>query len=75
MLGRPVDQISLLNLLEVVEGPVVGYLPPDNLLSNDTQVKLRETLENAAASVRVELDRLTLARLISSPRVPLSHSP
>lgn len=58
------EQISLLSLIEAVEGPVVGCVPASRVLSDDTQIKLRETLDAVAESTRKVLHRLTLARLL-----------
>jgi Rrf2 family protein len=70
---RPAD-ISLLDLIEAIEGPVVGGLTAGNVLSENIQVTVRVILENIAESTRSHLDRITLADLLQSPAESLQAS-
>jgi Rrf2 family protein len=65
-LERRPEEISLLDLIEAIEGPVVGSVPQSQTLSEQTQAKLREALNNAAAATRAELSRVTLAQLLTA---------
>jgi Rrf2 family transcriptional regulator, cysteine metabolism repressor len=63
-LERRPEDISLLDLIEAIEGPVVGSVPQSQTLAEQTQVKLRDALNRAAAATRSELSRVTLAHLL-----------
>ncbi len=64
MLNRRPEQITLYNLVEAVEGPLVGSISACQVLSEHTKDKVRIALDNVAAVTRTELNRLTLAQLL-----------
>jgi Rrf2 family transcriptional regulator, cysteine metabolism repressor len=66
-LARLPEDISLLNLVEAVEGPVVGSFASNKVLSSGTHVQVLQALNNAADSTRTELSRLSMAQLLASP--------
>jgi Rrf2 family protein len=70
-LHRKPEDVSLLNLIEAVEGPIVACVPASQFLTDDTQTKVRQALHNAATATRAELSRLTLKQLLESPDVQL----
>ena len=66
-LQRPCEDVSLLNLIEAVDGPVTACVPGHQILSGDIQEMLGETLNDAAEAKRIELHKLTIVRLLRSP--------
>ena len=68
---RPVD-ITLLDLIEAIEGPVTGCLTAGNVLSEDIQTTVRVILDDIAESTRSQLEQITLADLLQSPTEPLA---
>ena len=63
-LGRAASEISLLELIEAIEGPMKAELPESHFLPPDALELLRETLERGVAALRTELQALKLSHLL-----------
>jgi Rrf2 family protein len=66
-LGRSAAEISLLDLIEAIEGPLVAGLPESQSLPPAAFATLRATLDRATASLRNELQALKLSHLLPKP--------
>jgi len=64
MLQRAPEEISLLDLIEAIEGPLVSSVPATPSLAEETIAKLQQALNDAAAAKRFELSRVSLADLL-----------
>lgn len=62
-LSREPEQISLLDIIEAVDGPVSFDLPG----AEDANPRLQEELRNVSGRVRQELDALKLSSLLPHP--------
>lgn len=67
-LERSPEDISLLDLVEAIEGPVVASLPRTQSLALHTQARLRDALNRVAEATRAELKRTKLSHLLPEPR-------
>ena len=75
MLERRPEEITLLDLIEAIEGPLVGGVPPSQALAAQTQAKLQAAMNQVAETLRAELRKITLAHLlpaVSAPTDPTS---
>lgn len=68
-LVRPADQISLLEVIEAIEGPYDASLDVAEGLSEDSQHKLRDALGSVTASTRRQLESIKLSQLLKPPAV------
>jgi Rrf2 family protein len=64
VLERNPDDISLLDVIEAVDGPVVASLPVHEGLSEDASKKLRCVMANVTELARNELGSIKLAHLL-----------
>ena len=64
-LKRSVQEITLLSLIEAVEGPICGHIPTGVSLSETVQANLRRICEEIAAATRLKLAAVTLADLVN----------
>ena len=62
-LARDLQQISLLDMIEAIDGPVLLELPPDSLQRDSMQ----HALSSASAGIRRELASITLDQLAARP--------
>jgi DNA-binding IscR family transcriptional regulator len=62
-LARPLGDISLLELIEGVDGPLIGSAPDDVRLPEESQRVLQALCEDIAAVVRARLSRVMVADL------------
>ncbi len=67
MLRRRPEDISLLDLFEAIEGPLVASVPSSGSLSEYTIVKLQKALNDVTMAQRNELSHVCLADLLSGP--------
>ncbi len=67
-LTRPIGRISLLDLIEAVEGPMVPEEKLSGGLPNAAQRKLREALKEITATSREQLQAIKLSQLLPPPR-------
>jgi Rrf2 family protein len=66
-LGRSANEISLLDLIEAIEGPLVAGLPETQSLPPAAVATLRQTLDRAVNALRTELQALKLSDLLPKP--------
>lgn len=65
-LGRNAKDISILDVIEAVGGPVSSTLPFDGGVPPESKEKLERTFDNIATYTRRELEAIKLADLIPS---------
>ena len=65
---RPADQISLLEVIEAIEGPYDATLEVGgDGLTEDSQNKLRDALSHVTNTTRKQLEAIKLAQLLKPP--------
>ncbi len=66
-LARPADQITVADVLRAVEGPLANVqgIPPDRVTYEGSALALRDVWVAVRASLRVVLERVTLAEVAS----------
>jgi len=62
-LARPASQISLLQILEAIDGPLTAELPPLECIPQGIQIYLREKLRRIASTTRRHLGEVLLVDL------------
>ena len=67
VLDRLPEEISLLELIEAIDGPLNSTIPASEGLPKDSQDSLREALEEVTASAREQLAGVKLAQLMIPP--------
>jgi Rrf2 family protein len=67
-LARTPQGISLLEIIEAIEGPLASTIPACDGLPADCHAKLEEALAEVTGGVRRELASITLAHLLVPPR-------
>jgi Rrf2 family protein len=65
-LRRPPNRISLLELIEAIDGPLVPAMAPGDALPDYCRPKIERALADVAERVREELAAITLADLLPS---------
>jgi Rrf2 family protein len=75
LLQRRPEDISLLDLIEAIEGPLVGSVPTSPSLSEPTLTKLRKVMDDVAAAKRDLLSRVTMADLLPMAAVDEPAAP
>ena len=71
-LSRPADHISLLDVIEAIEGPMHTWELADDGLSEESKRRLRSALSEITAASKQQLESITLASLLP-PQTPLSQ--
>jgi DNA-binding IscR family transcriptional regulator len=66
-LVRPADQISLLEVIEAIEGPYDSSLEVGDGLPSDSQHNLRDALGEVTSTTRRQLESIKLAQLLKPP--------
>jgi len=69
MLQRDAAEISLLDLIEAVDGPVSAGLPINVTLPEQSRARLRDTLHRITDSTREQLATVKLTHLMETPLV------
>ena len=67
-LTRPPEQISLLEVIEAIEGPIGANGSSDGDFNNDPQPRLLDALKCITDSTRKELDAIKFSRLLEPPQ-------
>jgi len=66
-LERPPDQISLLEVIEAIDGPLNPMLPANDNSSQPHEVRLRAAIEQITSTARQQLEALKLSDLMQAP--------
>jgi len=66
-LVKPADQISLLEVIEAIEGPYDSSLEMGEGLSELSQIKLRDALDEVTTTTRRQLEAIKLSQLLKPP--------
>ncbi len=67
-LERQPEEISLLDVIEAIDGPVVASLPlPEDESQPTNHVRLREAIEGVTINLRRQLDTIKITDLITTP--------
>ncbi len=70
------NEISLLKLIEAIDGPLVSTLPREDGLSPEVLERLQQSLNNISGALREELDSIRLSHfMVGSGSKPASPSP
>ncbi|MCX7426877.1 MAG: Rrf2 family transcriptional regulator [Planctomycetia bacterium] len=67
-LERAPEDISLLEVIEAIDGPMVCGLPVGNGLPEVSHARLRQVLREVTEQTRRQLAAITLAQLLPAPR-------
>lgn len=67
-LRRLPEDISLLEIIEAVDGPLAADMPEDATLPLDSVTKLHSALEEVTAITRRQLESIKLSQLLSHER-------
>jgi Rrf2 family protein len=68
MLDRDADKISLLDIVEAVEGPIDSSLPESEAGDSEQDARLREALGKVAVAVRNQLSSILISDLAGPPK-------
>ena len=63
-LDRPPDQISILQVIEAVDGPLAAGVPESERFPEHSQAKLREALNRVTSLTRQQLDQIKISCLL-----------
>lgn len=66
-LTRPAEEVSLLELIEAIEGPLDAETGPVEGIPEDSQAKLEDALREVTASARRQLEAIKLSQLLAAP--------
>jgi len=69
-LTRPAEQVSLLDLIEAIEGPLDGNPAPMDGMPTDSQTRLRDALGQVTSNSRKQLESIKLSQLLEPPKAP-----
>ncbi len=67
-LTRPPEEISLLDVIEAIEGPLNAGQPAGDGLPANSQVKLQEALQEITDTSRRQLEAIKFSQLLEPPR-------
>ncbi|MBN2024630.1 MAG: Rrf2 family transcriptional regulator [Pirellulales bacterium] len=67
-LDRPADEISLLEVIEAIDGPMIPTLPASEGLPSDAQQRLKDAVVEVTEHTRRQLAAVKLAHLLPPPR-------
>lgn len=66
-LVRPADQISLLEVIEAIEGPYDSTLEMGEGIPELSHIKLRDALDQVTTTTRRQLEAIKLSQLLKPP--------
>jgi Rrf2 family protein len=66
-LKRPPEQISLLEIIEAVEGKELSESSVSDLTTDQAQATLQKALDNVAANMRRQLEGIKVGNLLNTP--------
>ena len=66
-LVRPPEEISLLDVIEAIEGPIDSGIPANEGFSLDSQTELQNALKQISSSARQQLNQIKMSQLIAMP--------
>jgi Rrf2 family protein len=64
LLRRSLEEISLLDLIEAIEGPLVGTVPASPSLAKHALAKLQQAMDDSATAKRAILSKIKLSDLL-----------
>ncbi len=67
-LTRPPEQISLLEVIEAIEGPIGANGSGDGDFNNDPQPKLLDAIKSITETSRRQLDAIKFSQLLDPPK-------
>lgn len=67
LLTRSPDEVSLLDLIEAIEGPLDGNPTPMDGMPTDSQTRLRDALHRVTSNSRRQLEAIKLSALLEAP--------
>lgn len=74
MLHRAPDEISLLEVIEAIDGPLTANLPASDGLPEETYHRLQDALRDITSMSRQQLESIKLAHLMPAAAPPSSRS-
>ncbi len=74
MLIRSPEEISLLDVIEAIEGPLDSKLPLPAAPDDVTQVNLQKALQDVTATARTQLESIKISHLIAPPAIDAVES-
>jgi Rrf2 family protein len=69
-LERAPEEISLLQVIEAIEGPLTSALPAGEGLPEESRIRLEQALAEVTEVARRELEAIKLAQLLPRPSSP-----
>ena len=66
LVRRP-EEISLLDVIEAIDGPIDSGIPENEGFSAASQTQLKNALQEISASARKQLDQIKVSQLIRKP--------
>lgn len=66
-LTRPPEKVTLLDLIEAIEGPLDGSAAMIDGMSTDSRTRLRHALDQVTSTSRRQLEAITLSQLLEPP--------
>lgn len=75
MLGRRPEEISLLDMIEAVDGPISAVLPGKGAFPEESADRLQEALKRIAEQVRQQLAAIKLCDLMPPAGQPAAPNP
>lgn len=66
-LSRPPEKVTLLDLIEAIEGPLDGNAATMDGMPTDSKTRLRDALDQVTLTSRRQLEAITLSQLLDPP--------
>lgn len=66
-LTRPPEKVTLLDLIEAIEGPLDGSAVMIDGMPTDSRARLRHALDQVTSTSRRQLEAITLSQLLEPP--------